>query len=197
MAGPWPVPRARRLRYSGTPSGAPMRACCAGVALALALGAASAGCSCQLPARTRCSGKDDAKPADATGSIRAARRRRRPAACRPTADLAYAKAAAAEVLAPRRQGRQPALGKSRAPARAAPSRRSPTAYTQDGFDLPRLPGELRPRRRRSPGCRARPAACRQGNWEVRNAAALEAVLSSAARTALRCGERDSPHIIAD
>ena len=121
----------KRLRYKGTRKARLWRLRAKAIALSLALGAATSGCSMSYKLDSFM-GKDS-KP-EHTGSIRPA-----PAA-QPTLvsaapadnDLAYAKAAAAEVLArPEKDASQPWEN----PGTGARGTVTPIAdaYTQDGF----------------------------------------------------------------
>ena len=102
------------------------------IALSLALGAATSGCSLSYKLNSFF-GKDE--KADQTASMRptagaGARRRRRDPA---EHDLAYAKAAAAQVLA--RSRRRTRASRGRTPRTGARGTVTPIAdaYTQDGF----------------------------------------------------------------
>ena len=67
----------------------------------------------------------------------------------------------------RREICQPALGKSATGARGTVTPIA-SAYSQDGADLPRFPGQLRQGQRAKPGCRAKPASTSTGAWQVRS-----------------------------
>jgi surface antigen len=122
-------PTPRRLRYKGTRKARLWRLRAQAIALALALGAATSGCSYKLDSLL---GKDDKEQ---TASLRptAAPLPAESAAVSPSEhDLAYAKAAAALVLArPEKDASQPWEN----PGTGARGTVTPIAeaYTQDGF----------------------------------------------------------------
>ncbi len=125
----------RRLRYKGTRKARLWRLRAQAIALALALGAATSGCSYKLDSVF---GKDDkeqtasVRPAPAPVSAPAAAPPQIAAASPSEHDLAYAKAAAALVLArPEKDASQPWEN----PGTGARGTVTPIAdaYTQDGF----------------------------------------------------------------
>ena len=145
---------------------------------------------CRSAARTRTSRSDrfDRRHAG-RGADRQPSPRRRP---KPTSPMPGRRA---EVLGARREGRERALGKSRAPARAERSRRSPTP-------IPRMasPAAISWRAMcatvRKPGCRAKPAASIRASWEVRKLRAVEAVAERsrrASRQPSRCTSATISH----
>ena len=121
-------PAPRRLRYKGTRKARLWRLRAQAIALALALGAATNGCSYKLDSVF---GKDE-KP-DQTASLRPAPAPAQTAAATPSEhDLAYAKAAAAVVLA---SSEKDASQPWENPGTGARGTVTPIAdaYTQDGF----------------------------------------------------------------
>ena len=133
-----------------------------------------------------------------TGSLAPPRRLQDVDAAAADADLAYARAAASEVLAQRREGHQPAVGKSRAPARAARSPRSHRPIRQDGQTCRDFLASYVPTAS-SPGCRVRPASSSKASGKCA-AQALEAAPSVHCRCASHAGDVASrvasatPHI---
>lgn len=121
----------RRPRYKGTRKARLWRLRAKAIALALTLGAAASGCSLSYKLDSFM-GKDSEK-AEPTASVRPAPEPRPSSAALPAEnDLAYAKAAAAEMLA------RPETGASQPwenPGTGARGTVTPLAdaYTQDGF----------------------------------------------------------------
>ena len=150
----------RLLRYSAMRGPAPMARLprLAAVASALLLRRLQ-----PVRARSiRCFGSEQA---DATGSITPPPGAKADATLPPEADLAFARAAASDVLQPRREGLEPAVGKPGTGARGTVTPDRLGLYAGRA-DLPRFPGELRQRQAQS---WLQGEACRQsqGDWEVR------------------------------
>jgi surface antigen len=120
----------RRLRYKGTRKGRLWRLRAKAIALSLALGAATSGCSLSYKLDSFM-GKDSEKP-EHTASIRPAAAPTSAGAMPADMDLAYTKAAVAELLGrPEKNGSQPWENPStgaRGTITAAAD-----AYTSDGF----------------------------------------------------------------
>ncbi len=125
---------------------------------------AVAGGACSMPIGSL-NGKDEDKAAaEHTGSIAATPASRPPlrrAEGPAEADLAIARATVSEVLG---RGGKDASAPWENPQTGARGTVTPVAssYYAGRLHLPRFPRELRARRYRKPGCRARPAACIRG-----------------------------------
>jgi hypothetical protein len=154
----------RRLRYKGTRKARLWRLRAQAIALALTLGAATSGCSYKLDSFF---GKDEKEQ---TASIRPSPAPQ-PAVSGTENDLAYAKAAAATVLArPEKDASQPWEN----PSTGARGTVTPIAdaYTQDGFTCRDF---LASYIRDGAESWLRGDACRihQGKWTVRKLQALK------------------------
>jgi surface antigen len=120
----------RRLRYKGTRKARLWRLRAKAIALSLALGAATSGCSLSYKLDSFM-GKDTEK-AEHTASIRPVSAQSQPAEVSADMDLAYAKAAAVELLGrPEKNGSRPWENPGTG-ARGTVSANA-AAYTADGF----------------------------------------------------------------
>ena len=155
--------------YSGTRRGKPTagRAC-------WRLRSALGGCAVSGPLGSMFAkqSKDEAQAyasEDVTGSVA---RRRAPASAATAGlpsetDLVFARMAIVDVLERGSKDDQRAVGKSE--QRRARHRHADRQRLHAGRrHLPRFPGELCARQGAEPGCRAKPAAPQQGDWEVKS-----------------------------
>jgi surface antigen len=164
-----PIRAPRRLRYKGTRKARLWRLRAKAIALSLALGAATSGCSLSYKLDSF-TGKEADKP-EHTASIRPASAPRSAAAMPADMDLAYAKAAAAELLGrPEKNGTRlwenPGTG-----ARGTVTAMA-DAYTSDGFQCRDF---LASYIRDGAESWLQGDACRihQGKWTVRSLRALK------------------------
>lgn len=154
----------RRLRYRGTRKARLWRLRAKAIALSLALGAATSGCSLSYKLDSF-TGKDTEKP-EHTASIRPASAPSLPGATLADMDLMYAKAAVAELLGrPEKNGSRPWENPSTG-ARGTITAVA-DAYTSDGFQCRDF---LASYIRDGAESWLQGDACRihQGKWTVRN-----------------------------